>query len=61
MTRDDAIELVTVVINREGGLPGSSLHSWRCEYPLDQEGSCGCVEGVADEIVLALLDAGVVL
>lgn len=48
------VDEVTDLINSEGGGPGSSLHSWRCEYP-DRYGPCDCVESLAQEIV-ALID-----
>jgi hypothetical protein len=40
----------------EGGAPGSSLHSWRCEYP-DRDGRavphCDCVVTTVEEILKA--------
>lgn len=52
-----AAEVVAKVINEEGGAPGSSLHSWRCEYP-DRYGECSCVAETAEEVVKALRTAG---
>lgn len=52
-----AVEVVAKVISEEGGEPGSSLHSWRCEYP-DRYGECSCVAETAEEIVKALRAAG---
>lgn len=36
----------------EGGGPGNSYHSWRCEHP-DRYGPCSCVEEVVDLILTA--------
>lgn len=47
------VEAVAHVINDEGGQPGSSLHSWRCEYP-DRYGPCDCVEQTAEAIIAAV-------
>jgi hypothetical protein len=33
----------------EGGGPGDSLHSWRCEYP-DRYGPCDCVAETVREL-----------
>jgi hypothetical protein len=49
----EAVERVVRVINREGGEPGNSIHSWRCEYP-DRYGKCDCVEQIAMMILAAL-------
>ena len=38
----------------EGGLPGSSIHSWRCEYP-DRYGPCDCVPQTVVEILAAVV------
>ena len=37
----------------EGGLPGCSIHSWRCEYP-DLYGPCDCVPETVVEILAAV-------
>ena len=41
----------------EGGGPGNSIHSWRCEYP-DRYGPCDCVaetvRGLWDVVVEGL-------
>jgi len=49
----DARAIVVRVLRAEGGDPGNSLHSWRCEYP-DHYGKCDCLEQTADEILAAL-------
>ncbi len=41
------------VLLDEGGVVGSSLHSWRCEYP-DRYGPCNCIPEVAGECADAL-------
>jgi hypothetical protein len=51
---DAAIEAATKVLNDEGGRPGHSIHSWRCEYP-DQYGACDC----ARVLVRLMLEAAV--
>ena len=48
----DLVAKVAEALNEEGAAPGSSLHSWRCEYP-DRYGPCTCV----DETARAVLDA----
>lgn len=54
---DDAtVQKVAQVINDEGGRPGNSIHSWRCEYP-DRYSPCGCVETTA-KLILAALTGG---
>jgi hypothetical protein len=47
---DPTLQAIAKVINNEGGLPGHSLHSWRCE----REPSCDCVAGLAEEILIAI-------
>ena len=53
---DGLVAIVAKVINDEGGAPGNSLHSWRCEYP-DRYGACGCVDQTAQMILDAILAA----
>jgi hypothetical protein len=48
-----AVEKIADVLLNEGGAPGSSIHSWRCEHP-DRYGPCRCVTEVAGEIVTAI-------
>jgi hypothetical protein len=36
------LDKVAEALISEGGGPGNSLHSWRCEHP-DIYGPCGCV------------------
>lgn len=52
-----AAEVLAKTLTDEGGAPGSSLHSWRCEHP-DRYGECSCVLEVAREQVEALATAG---
>jgi hypothetical protein len=56
MSRLTPAEVITTAISDEGGRPGSSIHSWRCEY--DRYGPCDCVAFVANEVVAALTAAG---
>ena len=50
-------QVIARVLAEEGGEPGRSLHSWRCERP-DWFGPCTCLAETAGEIVKALdLDA----
>lgn len=44
---------VTLALLAEGAGPGSSLHSWRCEYP-DRYGPCDCVGETASEVLAAV-------
>ena len=54
ITNDEAAEqLIAQTISEQGGDPGSSIHSWRCEYP-DRYGNCDCVEQAARAILAAL-------
>lgn len=53
MSQPGEIAVVVKVLVDEGGTPGSSLHSWRCEHP-DRYGPCNCLEQTAEEIVKAL-------
>ncbi len=55
--RPTAAEVLAKVLADEGGEPGSSLHSWRCEYP-DVYGGCDCIAETAAEMVRALAAAG---
>lgn len=50
-------EVIAKALLDEGGGPGSSLHSWRCEHP-DRYGDCDCVEQTAEVIVTALSEKG---
>jgi len=53
---EEAVEAAAKAILDEGGAPGHSLHSWRCERP-DRFGECGCVEQTAREVLVAALPA----
>jgi len=48
----DRDALIDVMIG-EGCAAGSSLHSWRCEYP-DRYGPCDCVAELADAVLAHL-------
>jgi hypothetical protein len=50
----DAVKADVTTLNNEGAEPGSSLHSWRCEYP-ERFGPCTCTEQTAKEIVAVLV------
>lgn len=50
-------EVVVKVLEDEGGKPGHSIHSWRCEYP-DRFGPCDCLDQVASEILTRLAERG---
>jgi hypothetical protein len=50
-------EVITTAISDEGGRQGSSIHSWRCDYP-DRYGPCDCVAFVANVAIEALTAAG---
>lgn len=50
---DPRVEAAAKALTNEGGVPGGSIHSWRCEYP-DRYGECGCVYEVAQIIVAAV-------
>ena len=47
------VEAGAKALSDEGGLPGSSIHSWRCEYP-DRYGPCDCVAQTVVEIIAAV-------
>lgn len=47
---DEARKAAAKALLDEGGGPGNSFHSWRCEYP-DRYGPCDCVQEVADSIL----------
>lgn len=47
--RDQIVQILT----DEGGAPGSSLHSWRCEHP-DRYGECDCLKWVAMSLLPVL-------
>ena len=49
----DLVAKVAEALIAEGAAPGSSLHSWRCEYP-DQYGECDCVAETARAVLDAL-------
>lgn len=59
-TEPTAVEVIAEALLAEGAAPGSSLHSWRCEYP-DRYGECDCVPQTAKEILAALKAAGFVV
>lgn len=48
----DRVEAAAKALTDEGAAPGSSSHSWRCEYP-DRYGECGCVYETAGVILAA--------
>jgi hypothetical protein len=50
---EEAVVAVVKVLLDEGGAPGHSLHSWRCEYPA-RYGLCTCLEQTAVLILEAL-------
>jgi hypothetical protein len=47
---DEAVEAAAQTINDEGGQPGHSIHSWRCEHP-DRYGECDCVRQIARAVL----------
>lgn len=47
-----AVEAAAKALTNEGAAPGSSIHSWRCEYP-DRYGECGCVHETARIVLTA--------
>jgi hypothetical protein len=49
---DEAVEAASKALIDEGGAPGNSIHSWRCEYP-DRYGECDCVEVTARAALVA--------
>jgi hypothetical protein len=49
----EALPVIVKVLTDEGGAPGNSLHSWRCEYP-DRYGECDCLTQTAESILAAL-------
>ena len=52
---DEMVQRVAAVINREGGEPDHSIHSWRCQYPdAYGMGPCTCVADLARMILDAL-------
>lgn len=53
MTDEERVAAVVKVLTDNGGAPGNSLHSWRCEYP-ERYGKCDCLEQTAAEIIAAL-------
>lgn len=55
-----AADVIAEALLRGGAAPGSSLHSWRCEYP-DQYGPCRCVPETVVEILADLSAAGYVV
>lgn len=60
-TVDDAVGAGARALAAEGGGPGDSIHSWRCEHPDRYPGACECVPGVTVEVLRAawpILSAG---
>ena len=49
------VEKAAQKLTDEGAAPGSSIHSWRCEYP-ERYGSCDCVDEVARIVLSAVYD-----
>lgn len=47
------VTAVVKALHDEGAAPGSSIHSWRCEYP-DAYGPCDCLSETARVILDAL-------
>ena len=43
-----AVEAAAQALSDEGGDPGNSIHSWRCEHP-DRYGDCTCLRETAHE------------
>lgn len=52
MSNPEDARTIVRILRAEGGAPGESLHSWRCEYP--GFGPCTCLDRVADRILRAL-------
>lgn len=48
---DKAVDAAAKALTDEGGGPGYSIHSWRCDHP-DRFGECDCVRETA-RIMLA--------
>lgn len=46
----DLRDALKKVLLSEGCSPGSSIHSWRCEYP-ERYGDCDCVGEVVDQLL----------
>ena len=57
MAEPTAREVIAATLIAEGGAPGNSLHSWRCEYP-DRYGPCDCVPETAGVVLDDLAAAG---
>lgn len=52
-TTDESRDTFRRILAENGvGQPGSSIHSWRCEYP-DRYGARRCVEELLDDLVAA--------
>lgn len=49
------VEAGTEILNREGGRPGSDIHSWRCADKERHPEPCTCSEEVVAEILAAVL------
>lgn len=49
----EIVKTAAATLVAEGGAPGSSLHSWRCEHP-ERYGSCNCVTMTVEEIIKAI-------
>ena len=47
---DAVAPLIEAELLAEGGGPGDSLHSWRCEYP-EMYGPCDCLKETARDLV----------
>ena len=54
MTYDKLVKAGTEVLIAQGGAPGASIHSWRCEDRESYPEPCTCAEDVVTDI-LALL------
>lgn len=49
----EIVKTAAATLVAEGGAPGSSIHSWRCEHP-ERYGSCNCVTMTVEEILKAV-------
>lgn len=56
-TSGEVKDLLCKVIEDEGGGPGNSLHSWRCEYPHPDFPPCTCVSDLMESLLAALREA----
>lgn len=48
---DELRNKLVEIVNREGGEPGNSLHSWRCEDSERYPAPCTCVAEVVDDLL----------